>query len=112
MIKTYVFTFVLMMVTALFEILGCYLPYLWLKQAGSPWLLLPAALSLMIFVALLSLHPEATGRVYATYGGIYILTALVWLKLVDKAAFQISDLIGASVIFIGILIMCFGWQYK
>ncbi len=32
-------------VTALAEIVGCYLPYLWLRQGKSPWLLVPSAMS-------------------------------------------------------------------
>jgi small multidrug resistance family-3 protein len=47
------------------------------------WLLIPAAASLMLFVWLLTLHPAASGRVYATYGGVYVATALVWLRVVD-----------------------------
>ncbi len=39
-------TFVLFVMTAVCEILGCYLPYLWLKKGGSPWLLIPALASL------------------------------------------------------------------
>ncbi|MCV6039336.1 hypothetical protein OFP00_40285, partial [Escherichia coli] len=52
--------------------LGCYLPYLWLKEDKSVWLLVPAALCLAMFAWLLSLDPNATGRVYAAYGGVYI----------------------------------------
>jgi small multidrug resistance family-3 protein len=50
-------TFGLFVLTALAEILGCYLPQLWLKQGGSAWLLVPAAFSLIMFAWLLSLHP-------------------------------------------------------
>ena len=62
--------------TALAEIIGCYLPYLWLKHDKPIWLLIPAALSLGLFAWLLTLHPTAAGRVYAAYGGVYIFTAL------------------------------------
>ena len=48
-------TFALFLATALAEIVGCYLPYLWLKQGRSVWLLLPAAASLALFAWLLSL---------------------------------------------------------
>jgi|TARA_R100000935_G_scaffold26430_1_gene46389 small multidrug resistance family-3 protein len=58
-------TFGLFFITALAEIVGCYLPYLWLRQGKSAWLLIPAAASLMLFAWLLSLHPTAAGRVYA-----------------------------------------------
>ncbi|MGH6635546.1 MAG: YnfA family protein, partial [Gammaproteobacteria bacterium] len=58
-------TALLFVTTALAEIVGCFLPYLWLRRHGSIWLLLPAAASLALFVWLLTLHPAATGRVYA-----------------------------------------------
>lgn len=73
-------------VTAVAEILGCYLPWLVLKQNKSAWLLIPAALSLALFVWLLTLHPTAAGRIYAAYGGIYIGVALVWLYFVEGMA--------------------------
>lgn len=79
-------TTLLFFATALAEIIGCFLPYLWLKKQGSAWLLLPAALSLMLFVWLLTLHPAASGRVYAAYGGVYVATALLWLRVVDGSS--------------------------
>ena len=63
--------------TALAEIVGCYLPYLWLREGKSIWLLIPGALSLIAFVWLLSLHPTAAGRVYAAYGGVSICMAII-----------------------------------
>jgi len=48
----------LFVITACAEILGCYLPYLWLRKNESPWLLLPAGISLAAFAWLLSLRPE------------------------------------------------------
>ena len=80
---SYMITPLLFVVTALAEIVGCYLPYLWLRQGRSAWLLIPAAFSLAMFAWLLSLHPTAAGRVYAAYGGVYIAVALSWLWLVD-----------------------------
>ncbi|MEJ4044049.1 YnfA family protein [Erwinia sp. SLM-02] len=95
--------------TALAEIIGCFLPWLWLKKGGSPWLLLPAALSLMIFVWLLTLHPAASGRVYAAYGGVYVVTALIWLRVVDGEKLSSWDWVGAAVAFCGMLIIVAGW---
>ena len=66
-------------VTALAEIVGCYLPWLWLRQGASAWWLLPAAGSLALFAWLLTLHPQAAGRTYAAYGGVYVVVALLWL---------------------------------
>ncbi|HUD33604.1 MAG TPA: YnfA family protein, partial [Variovorax sp.] len=76
-------TLALFVATALAEIVGCYLPYLWLRQDRSAWLLLPAGLALAAFAWLLTLHPAAAGRVYAAYGGVYIGVAIVWLWAVD-----------------------------
>src|SRR5690606_3609244 len=48
-------TLMLFVATALAEIVGCYLPYLWLRKGGSAWLLLPAAVALAAFAWLLTL---------------------------------------------------------
>src|ERR1700733_1454072 len=77
-------TFLLYAVTAIAEIVGCYLPYRWLKEGGSPWLLVPGALSLALFAWLLTLHASAAGRVYAAYGGVYIAVAIMWLWAVER----------------------------
>jgi len=100
-------TFALFAVTALAEILGCYLPYLWLKQGKSIWLLLPAAISLALFAWLLSLHPTAAGRVYAAYGGVYIGAALLWLWAVDGVRPSGWDLFGGAVALTGMAIIMF-----
>ncbi|CAE6909354.1 MAG: YnfA family protein [Pseudomonadaceae bacterium] len=97
----------LFVLTALAEIIGCYLPYLWLKQGKSIWLLLPALLSLSLFAWLLTLHPTAAGRVYAAYGGVYIATALIWLWLVDGIKPSHWDLIGGGVALLGMAIIMF-----
>ena len=94
-------TFGLFVVTAVAEIVGCYLPYLWLKEGRPVWVLIPAAVSLAAFVWLLSLHPHAAGRVYAAYGGIYVSVALVWLWGVDFVRPTITDWIGVGVCLIG-----------
>ena len=104
----YLKVFGLFIVTAVAEIVGCYLPYLWLKQGQSVWLLVPAALSLAAFAWLLTLHPHAAGRVYAAYGGVYISVALFWLWAVDSVRPTVTDLIGLGVCLLGMLIIMFG----
>lgn len=92
-------------VTAVAEIVGCYLPWLVLKQGRSAWLLIPAAASLALFAWLLTLHPSAAGRTYAAYGGMYIAVALVWLWLVDGVTLTRWDLAGASIALIGMAVI-------
>lgn len=94
-------TTALFTITALAEIVGCYLPYLWLREGKSSWLLLPAALSLTLFAWLLTLHPTAAGRVYAAYGGVYITIAILWLWVVDGVRPNRWDLLGVAVCLAG-----------
>jgi len=101
-------TFGLFVVTAIAEIVGCYLPYLWLRRNGSPWLLLPAILSLALFAWLLTLHPTAAGRIYAAYGGVYVAVAIMWLWLVDGYRPTAWDLIGAAISVMGMAIIMIG----
>ena len=91
----------LFVVTALAEIVGCYLPYLWLRKAASPWLLVPAAASLATFAWLLSLHPTGAARTYAAYGGVYVTTAVLWLWLIEGERPSRWDLVGAGISLIG-----------
>lgn len=100
--------FGLFIITAIAEIVGCYLPYLWLKQGHSAWLLIPAALSLAAFAWLLTLHPHAAGRVYAAYGGVYISVALAWLWAVDAVRPTATDVVGVAVCLLGAAIIMFG----
>ncbi|MCH2014726.1 YnfA family protein [Acinetobacter ursingii] len=93
--------FGLFLITAIAEILGCYFPYLILKKGKSTWLWIPTIVSLALFVWLLTLHPAASGRIYAAYGGIYIFTALMWLRFVDQVALTRWDLLGGIVVLIG-----------
>ena len=102
-------TTLLFVATATAEILGCYLPWLWLRAGRSPWLLVPAAASLAVFAWLLTLHPaSAAGRTYAAYGGVYVATAVVWLWAVDGQRPDRFDLIGAAVCLAGMAIIYFG----
>lgn len=100
-------TFLLYLVTAIAEIVGCYLPWLWLRQGGSAWLLLPAAASLAAFAWLLTLHDAASGRVYAAYGGMYIGVAIIWLWAVDGIRPSAWDMAGVAVALAGMSIIAF-----
>ena len=101
-------TALLFFITAIAEIVGCFLPWLWLKKGMTVWLLVPAAASLALFVWLLTLHPAASGRVYAAYGGVYVMTALIWLRVVDGVKLSAWDWVGALVAFSGMLIIVTG----
>lgn len=100
----------LFVVTALAEIIGCYLPWLYMKKHGPAWLLLPAAVSLALFAWLLTLHPFAAGRTYAAYGGVYVATAMLWLWMIQGQEPNLTDIVGSFVAIFGMLIIVLGAQ--
>jgi small multidrug resistance family-3 protein len=97
----------LFVVTAIAEIAGCYLVFLWMKGGRSPLLLVGAAVALGAFAWLLSFHPNA-GRAYAAYGGVYVAAAVVWGWVVEGHPPDRWDLIGAAVCLIGMATITFG----
>jgi small multidrug resistance family-3 protein len=98
----------LFVLTAVAEILGCYLTDLVVRQQRPLWLLIPAGLSLGVFAWLLTFHPTAAGRVYASYGAVYVAMALIWLRLVDGVPLTLRDLIGGTVVLTGMTILMGG----
>ena len=104
---SYAKTFLLFVATAIAEIVGCYMPWLWLRQNRSPVLLLPGAASLALCAWLLTLHPFAAGRTYAAYGGVYVCTALAWLWFVEGQPLHRWDVVGGCVVLAGMGIIAF-----
>ena len=101
----------LFVLTAIAEIVGCYLPYLWLRKDASAWLLLPGLASLILFAWLIAQHPAAAGRVYAAYGGIYVTVALVWLFAVEGIVPTRFDVIGVALALTGMSVIVWGgWR--
>ncbi len=97
----------LLALTAVAEILGCYLVFLWTHGGRSAWLLAGAAAALAAFAWFLSFHPSA-GRAYAAYGGVYVAAAVLWGWLVEGQAPDRWDLSGAAIALIGMGVITFG----
>jgi small multidrug resistance family-3 protein len=91
--------------TAVAEIVGCYLPWLVLRQGKPMYLLIPSAIALALFAWLLTLHPTAAGRTYAAYGGMYIAIALLWLRFVDGVPLTRWDVMGAGIALVGMAVI-------
>ncbi len=89
------------------EIGGGYLIWLWLRGGKSPWYALPGAIVLMIYGIIPTLQPANFGRVYAAYGGIFIVMAILWGWLVDKIVPDKFDLIGGLVALAGVFIIMY-----
>ena len=87
---------------ALCEIGGCCAFWAWLRMQKGPFWALPGVVSLVVFaLALTRIDAAAAGRAYAAYGGIYILSAVVWLWLVEGVRPVCWDVLGAAVCLAG-----------
>ena len=94
---------------AFFEIGGCYAFWMWLRLGRSVWWLAPALLSLALFAALLTrVEASYAGRAYAAYGGIYIVSSLLWLACIERTRPLASDWLGAALCVLGASIVLFG----
>jgi small multidrug resistance family-3 protein len=91
------------------EIAGCFAFWAWLRLHKSPWWTLPGMAALVVFaLALTRVEASSAGRVYAAYGGIYILSSLAWLWAVEGVRPDRWDIIGATVCLAGAGIILFG----
>lgn len=97
----------LFFITALCEILGCYSIYAWLRLGKSWSLVFPAALFLGLFAWLLTFHPSHAGRVYASYGGVYVFVSVLWLWIFEKQTPDQWDILGSALALIGMGIIAF-----
>lgn len=97
----------LYVVTAICEIVGCYLPMLHLSGRIGWWAYPAAFIALSGFVYLLTLHPVESGRVYAAYGGVYIATSIGWLWAIDRVRPSAWDAVGLTICVIGAVVIYF-----
>ncbi len=94
---------------ALAEIAGCFAFWAWLRLDKSPWWLVPGVASLILFAYLLTLvESDAAGRAYAAYGGVYIVSSLLWLWAVEGVRPDRWDTAGAGLCLVGAAIILFG----
>lgn len=98
---------------ALFEIAGCYGFWMWLRQGKSAWWAVPAIVSLVLFALLLTKVEAAyAGRAYAACGGIYIVTSIAWLAVVERIRPLGSDWIGVGLCVVGATIILLGPRFS
>lgn len=97
---------VLFIVAGLAEIGGGYLVWLWLRDSKPYWYGIAGSLILVVYGILPTLQNFPTfGRVYAAYGGVFVVLAVLWGWMVDKKAPDMYDWIGAAVCVVGVSIM-------
>lgn len=101
-------SFVFFLLAALGEISGCYAFWAWLRLDRSILWIIPGILALIIFAfALTKVDASNAGRVYAAYGGIYILSSIFWLWLVEGVKPDRWDLLGVAISLMGTVVILF-----
>ncbi|WP_206512556.1 YnfA family protein [Veillonella ratti] len=91
----------------LFEIGGGYLVWLALKEGKGPWYLVAGAIVLFLYGIIPTLQEASFGRVYAAYGGIFIVLSILWGWQVDKVVPDMADLVGGAIALVGVLIIMY-----
>ncbi len=89
------------------EIGGGYLIWLWLRESRSAWLAVVGAIVLVIYGVVPTLQPAKFGRVYAAYGGVFIVLSIVWGFAVDRTSPDRFDLIGGALALGGVIVMMY-----
>ncbi len=94
---------------AFLEIAGCFSMWLWLREGRTAWWIAPGTLSLVLFAGCLTLvDTNLAGRAYAAYGGVYIVSSLLWLWTVEGVRPDRWDAAGAVICLVGAGIILFG----
>ncbi|PAF52279.1 YnfA family protein [Helicobacter sp. 13S00477-4] len=91
----------------IFEVGGGYLIWIWMKQNQSIWIGLFGAICIVIYGLIATLQTDSFGRVYAAYGGIFIIFSLLWACFIDGFKPDKYDIIGSIVILSGVSIMMY-----
>jgi small multidrug resistance family-3 protein len=100
-------------IAAACEIAGCYAAWMWLRLGRSVWWLAPGGVSLIVFaLALTRVDAAFAGRAFAAYGGVYIVSSLVWMRAVERTTLRVTDLAGAAVCLLGAAIVLYGARWS
>jgi len=95
-------------VAGLAEIGGGYLVWRWLRNGAALWVGLLGAVVLILYGVIPTLqNEERFGRVYAAYGGVFVVLSLLWGWWLDGARPDRYDVLGALIVSIGVGVIFF-----
>lgn len=89
------------------EIGGGYLVWLWLRENRPFYYAVVGAVVLVLYGVIPTLQPASFGRVYAAYGGVFVVLSILWGWRIDKISPDRFDLIGGAVALVGVSIIMY-----
>jgi len=105
LVEVIVTTLAVFFFAALLEIGGGYLVWKWLREHKGKIFGLIGGLILFVYGMVPTLQPAEFGRVYAAYGGIFVVTSVIWGYWIDKKKPDRFEIIGSIVVLIGVAVM-------
>jgi len=96
----------------LMEIGGGYLIWLWLRENRAWWLGLVGALILVGYGVVPTFQPAYFGRVYAAYGGVFVVMSVLWGWWIDGHRPDRWDLIGAALCVAGVFVIMYAPRHN
>jgi len=93
------------------EIGGGYLIWLWIREGKSIVLAMAGAVVLVLYGIIPTFQPANFGRVYAAYGGVFIVLAMLWGWKIDRKTPDTADVIGAGIALAGMSVIMY-WPRK
>ncbi|RLQ93225.1 YnfA family protein [Falsibacillus albus] len=104
-----VMTFTLFILAGLAEIGGGYMVWLWLREGHPIWYGIIGSLILVLYGIIPTFQSFPTfGRVYAAYGGVFIILSVLWGWGIDKKTPDLYDWLGALICLAGVSVMLWG----
>ncbi len=107
MAKVIIISLTLFFTAALYEIGGGYLVWLWLRERRGMLMGLLGVPVLFMYGVVQTFQPAHFGRVYAAYGGIFIVSAIIWGWVIDKKKPDRYEIVGAGIALIGAAVMMY-----
>lgn len=95
------------LLSALFEVGGGYLVWIWLKNDTSVYIGILGLILLGLYGVVATLQTQNFGRVYAAYGGIFIIFSIFWAYFIDDFKPDIYDILGGIITLLGVCIIMF-----
>ncbi|HEX8493989.1 MAG TPA: YnfA family protein [Pyrinomonadaceae bacterium] len=108
---TLIKSFAYFLLAGLCEIGGGYLVWLWLRERRSIWYAAAGAIILVLYGVIPTFQPAHFGRVYAAYGGVFIVLSLLWGWRIERVTPDRFDIIGGTIALMGVCIIMY-WPRK